>query len=174
MPARIQCLWATWFNIVPFLHPRNVAKDFRKNGHMNRISDKNFCWNKFFFLCIPFKTTEPKSQPIIYYIKIIHKMFALFEGISNMLLISPPPPPLSSFMKLMIHTSALRRVGQWLVWGSPPLLLMWENSPTVNQVHWAKLGENICLAIQHASLCACPDKTRVDLTFFSFLSEMRV
>lgn len=61
-------------------------------------------------------------------------MFALFEGISNKLLV-PLPPPFFSFMKMMIHTRALRRLGQWWFRDSPPLLLMWENSPTVNQVH---------------------------------------
>lgn len=170
MPARIQCLWATWLNTVPFLHPRNTAKDFRKNGHVNRISDKTFVETSSFFLCIPFKTANPKSQPVIYYIKIIHKMFALFEGISNTLQVSSCPP-LFSFMKPMIHTSALRRAGQCLFWGSPPLLPMWENSPAVNQVHWAKLGESICLAIQHASPCACPDKIGWTSHFFPFCQK---
>lgn len=41
---------------------------------------------------------KPKSQPVIYYLKIIYKMFALFEGISNKLLVSFFSPPL-----LLIH-----------------------------------------------------------------------
>lgn len=64
------------------------------------------------------KKEKPKSQPVIYYLKIIHKIFPLFEGISNELLVCFffffPFLLFFSFMKMMIHTSALWRVGQWL------------------------------------------------------------
>lgn len=42
-------------------------------------------------------------------------MFALFEGISNKLLVSFFLLLFFSFMKPMIHTSALWRAGQWLL-----------------------------------------------------------
>lgn len=108
-------------------------------------------------------------------------MFALFEGISNKLLVLTPPHPAPlplrlflSFMKMMIHCSALRS-GQWRqILRQPTSPACVGKSPAVNQIHSAKLGENICLTSQHASLCACLDRARVDLTFFSLLSEMRV
>ena len=98
-------------------------------------------------------------------------MFALFEGVSNEFLVSSFLPLPFSFMKTMIHTSALWTAGQWLLPRQPTSPAHLEKSPTVNRVHSAKLGENMCLAISHASLCACLDNTRVDFTFFSFLSE---
>lgn len=133
---------------MPSLYLQKAAKQFRKNWHMNRLSDKTFVETSSFFLCIPFKTTKPKSQPVIYYLKIIYKMFALFEGISNKLLVSFFLLLFFSFMKPMIHTSVLWRTGQWLLPGQPTSPAYVEKkSPTVNQVHSAKLGENICLAI---------------------------
>lgn len=42
-------------------------------------------------------------------------MFALSEGISNELLVLFSLLLFFSFMKTMIHTIALRRVGQWLL-----------------------------------------------------------
>lgn len=57
--------------------------------------------------------------------KIIHKMFALFEGISNKLLVLASLLLVFSFMKMMIHRSALRRAGSGCSEGSPPLLPVW-------------------------------------------------
>lgn len=101
------------------------------------------------------KHKNPKSQPVIYYLKMIHKMFASFEGISNKLLVFFVCVCFLffSFMKTMTHSSVLPRVGQWLLRRQPTSPVMWAKSLSVNQVHWAKLGENICLVIQHASLC---------------------
>lgn len=69
-----------------FSAPSKSCQIFQKELAYERISDKTFVETSSFLLCIPFQTTEPKSQPVIYYLKIIHKMFALFEGISNKLL----------------------------------------------------------------------------------------
>lgn len=52
-------------------------------------------------------------------------MFALFEGISNKLLVLASLLLGFSFMKMMIHCSALRRAGSGCSEGSPPLLLVW-------------------------------------------------
>lgn len=58
------------------------------NWHVNRLSDKTFVETSSFFS--PMHSIQnnktPKSTPHISS-KIIHKMFALFEGISNQLLV---------------------------------------------------------------------------------------
>lgn len=50
--------------------------------------------------------------------KIIHKMFALFKGISNKCLVLFSLLPFFSFMKMMTHSSAPRRAGSGCSWGA--------------------------------------------------------
>ena len=61
-------------------------------------------------------------------------MFALFEAMSNKLFVFSSLL-LFSFMKTMIHSGALRRVGQRLLLRQPTSPAQWAKGPPVNQVH---------------------------------------
>ena len=94
MPGFVQRLKVTWFNTVPSLYPRKVAKHSRKNGHVNRISDKTCVGTRSFFSAFHSQQQNPKVNPSYIIWKLFTKMFALFEAIATSSLSFFPPPPL--------------------------------------------------------------------------------